>query len=119
MKKVMQKRIKASKQKATELVRYANPKSKNKPSITRIQEILSANIPYVGERPTIVNVSVIDYSKNDIIKSAHFKVATSNNKIFKISAYEHLTPQSAEQKEIDKTATFPSGLFNIFHSEIN
>lgn len=117
MTKEMQKRIKESKQRAIELVRYANPKSKIRPSIERVTEILSMNIPYCGDKPVITNISVTEYHKNDIIKSAHFRVEIANGKVFDISAYQHLTGRTQEQKEEDKTATFPSGLFNIFHSE--
>ena len=111
-----------SKQRAAELIRYASPNNgrnmKNRPTIERVTEILSGCIPYNAEKPVISNISVMEYSKNDIIKSAHFRVETENGKAFKISAYQHLKGRTQEEKEADKTATFPSGLFNIFHSEI-
>lgn len=118
MTREMLKMVKESKQRAAELVRFANPKSKNRPSVERVTEILSNNIPYCGEKPVITNISVTEYHKNNIIKSAHFMVETANGKVFKISAYQHLKGRTQEEKEADKSATFPSGLFNIFHFEI-
>lgn len=119
MTREMQKMIMESKQQAAELIRFANPKSKNTSSIGRVTEILSNNIPYCnGEKPVITNISVSRYSKNRIIKSAQFRVKTADGKVFKIDAYQNLTGRTQEEKEADKTATFPSGLFNIFYSEI-
>lgn len=114
----MQKSIKGNKQRAAELVRYANPKSKNRPSIERITEILSMHVPYCGKKPAITNFSVMSYHKNSIIKTAYYRVELDNGKAWKITAYQHLKGRTPEEKEADKTATFPSGLFNIFHDEI-
>lgn len=113
-----QKRIKESKQRAAELVRYANPKSKNRPAIELVTEILSMNIPYRTEKPVITGVAVTYYHKNSIIKTARFKVETADGKVFEITAYQHLKGRTPEEKEADKTATFPSGMFNIFHEQI-
>jgi hypothetical protein len=114
-----QKAIRESKQRAAILVQYANPKSKIRPSIELVTEILSANIPYLhGDKPVITTISITKYHKNAIIKSACFRVETTNGKVFEISAYQQLTGRTQKEKEADKTATFPSGLFNIFHSEI-
>ena len=105
---------------AAELVRYANPKSKSKPPVERITELLKEYIPYRYDegKPEITNFSVTRWNVNRIIRSAQFRVETSNGKVFEIDAYQHLTGRTQEQKEQDKTADFPSGLFNIFHSEL-
>lgn len=112
------KRIKESKQRAAELVRYANPKSRKRPTMERITEIMERNIPYCGQKPIITNISVTEYHKNNIIETAYFRVDTTDGKAFKITAYKNLKGRTPEKKEADKTAEFPSGLFNIFHEEI-
>ena len=114
----MQNMIKANKQRAIELVRFANPKSRIRPTVECVMEILSMYLPYGKDKPVITNMSVIEYHKNNIIKSAYFRVETASGRVFKISAYQNLTGRTQQQKEEDKTATFPSGLFNIFHDEI-
>ena len=114
-----QKLIKKNKQEAAELVRYANPKSKSRPSIDRVMKILLPHIPYCGiAKPVITKVEVSRYSQNSIIKCAYFRVETADSKAFEISVYQKLTGRKQAEKEADKTATFPSGLFNIFHDEI-
>jgi hypothetical protein len=118
MTREMLKMVKESKQRSSELIRYANPKSKNRPSIESVTEILLSNIPYSGQRPVITTFIVTDYNKNDIIKSAHFNVEIENGKTFEITAYQHLKGRTQEEKEIDKTTSFPSRLFNIFHAEV-
>lgn len=119
MTREMQKNIKRVKEQAAILVRYANPRSKNKPTFERVKEILSRHIPYCGGVvPAIVSVEVSEFHRNSIIKSAYFIVTVENGKKYKISAYENLTGRTPEQKEADKTADFPSGLFRIFHDEI-
>ena len=118
MTREMQKRIKESKQRAAELVRYANPKSKINPSLEAVTKILLMSIPYRTIKPVITKVEVIRYSQNPIIKCAYFRVETADDKAFEISVYQYLTGRTKEEKEADKTATFPSGLFNIFHDEI-
>ena len=120
MTREMLKMVKESKQRAAELVRYANPKSKSKPSIEHITEILTASIPYKYSegKPVITSFNVTRWNVNHIIRSARFQVETSNGKTWKIDAYEQLKGRTTEEKEYDKTATFPSGLFNIYHSEI-
>jgi hypothetical protein len=118
MNREMQKMIKASKQRAAELVRYANPRSKSKPSVECVTEILLGSIPYCQERPIISSFAVTRYNRNCLIRSARFQVEITNGKAWEIDAYEHLKGRTPEEKERDKTATFPSGLFNIFHSEI-
>jgi len=120
MTREMQQLVKKTKLDSAELVRYANPKSKTIPSLERITEILSGNIPYrfCEGKPTITNIRVTEYHRNHIIKTARFKVETSNNRTFEITAYQHLTGRTPEEKEADKTADFPSGLFKIFHKEI-
>ena len=113
-----QKRIKESKQRAAALVRYANPKSKIRPSLETVTKILLMSIPYRTIKPVITKVEVIRYSQNPLIKCAYYRVETANGKIFNIDAYQYLKGRTQEEKEADKTATFPSGLFNIFHDEI-
>jgi hypothetical protein len=122
MNREMQRTIRERKQEATDLIKYALPQNGRNmascPTKERVTEILSKNIPYCGEKPVITNINVIEFHKNDIIRSAYFKVETSNGKVFKISAYQNLKGRTPEQKEADKTETFPSGLFTIFHDEI-
>lgn len=113
------KRIRESKARAALLVRYANPKSKSKPTEKEVLEILSRNIPYCGTvRPVIEKFTVTEFHRNPIIKTARYIVELDNGKRYKITAYENLKGRTPEEKEADKTATFPSGLFNIFHDEI-
>lgn len=112
------KRIKESKQRAAELIRYANPRSKSEPTAERVEELLLTHIPYRTERPTITSFEVTRYNVNRLIRSARFLVETSDGKTWEIDAYEHLKGRTPEEKEADKVATFPSGLFNVFHSEI-
>ena len=113
-----QRRIRESKQRAAELVRYANPRSKSKPSVERVTELLLMNIPYSTVRPIVMSFNVTGWNRNSIIRAAQYKVETTDGKVWEIDAYEHLKGRTQEQKEADKTATFPSGLFNIFHSDI-
>jgi hypothetical protein len=119
MTREMQKRIKQTKENAAILIRYANPRSKSKPAFEQVKEILSRHIPYCGGVvPAIVSVEISEFHRNSIIKSAYFIVTVENGKKYKISAYENLTGRTPEQKEADKNADFPSGLFRIFHDEI-
>jgi CYTH domain-containing protein len=117
MTREMMKRIKESKQRAAELVRYANPKSKSKPSIEHVTEILAGSIPYRTERPVITNINITRYSVNRLIRTARFLVETVQGETWEIDAYENLTGRTLEEKEQDKAATYPSGLFNIFHKK--
>lgn len=113
------KRIRQAKENAALLVRYANPKSKSKPTEEQVLEILYRHIPYRGTvRPIIKSFTVTRFERNRIIRCAYFVVELDNGKHYEISAYEHLTGRTPEQKEEDKTATYPSGLFTIFHDEI-
>ena len=119
MTREMQRMIKRAKENAAILVRYANPRSKSKPAFEQVKEILSRHIPYCdGVIPAIVSVEIAEFHRNSIIKSAYFVVTVENGKKYKISAYENLTGRTPEQKEADKNADFPSGLFKIFHDEI-
>jgi hypothetical protein len=118
MTREMLRMVKENKERAAELVRYANPRSKSKPSVERITELLQVHIPYKTDRPVVTSFSVIRWNRNPIIRSAQYKVETADGKVWRIDAYEHLKGRTLEEKEADKTATFPSGLFNIFHSEI-
>lgn len=115
----MMKRIKQNKENAALLVRYANPKSKSKPTDEQVLEILYRHIPYCGTiRPIIKYFTVSRFNRNKIIKSAYFVVELDNGKSYEISAYQDLKGRTPEEKEADKTAEFPSGLFTIFHTEI-
>ena len=121
MTREMMKRIRERKQEAAELVRYATPRTgriHNWPSKEHVAEILIQHIPYMTERPTITDFRVLYYNRNRIIKSAKYRVETSDGKAWEIDAYENLTGRTPQQKEEDKTADFPSGLFKIFHEEI-
>lgn len=119
MTKEMQKAIKERKAEAALVVRYANPKSKSKPTTEQVLEILKRHIPYCGTiRPAIEKFTVSKFNRNPIQRSVHFLVELDNGKKWDISVYENLRGRTPEEKEADKTATFPSGLFNIFHDEI-
>ena len=122
MKREIQKLVKERKQEAIDLIRYASIKNgrnmKNRPTIEHVTEILSQKFPYHGEKPSITNISVMGYHKNSIIKTAYFRIDLSDGRSFKITAYQHLKGRTQEEREADKTATFPSGLFNCFHDEI-
>lgn len=119
MTREMMKRIREHKAEAALLVRYANPKSKSKPTAKEVLAILYRHIPYCGTvRPVINSFSVTRFNRNAIIKSAYFVVELDNGKSYEISAYEDLKGRTPEEKEADKTAEFPSGLFTIFHTEI-
>lgn len=119
MTREMQALVKRAKEQAAVLVRYANPRSKSKPMLDQVKNILSRHIPYCnGVVPAIVSFEVSEFHRNSIIRSAYFIVAVENGKKYEISAYEHLTGRTPEQREADKTADFPSGLFTIFHDEI-
>ncbi len=113
-----QKEIKRRKQEAAKLVRYANPRSKSRPSVELVSEILLSHIPYRFQKPVVSSFVVTEYHRNRLIKCAYFNVETADGKVFEISAYEHLKGRTPEEKEADRTASFPSGLFRIFHSEI-
>lgn len=119
MTREMQKAIKERKAEAALLVRYANPKSKSKPTVEQVLEVLKRHIPYCGTiRPAIEKFTVTEFNRNPIQRSAHFLVELDNGKQWDISVYENLKGRTPEEKEADKTTTFPSGLFNIFHDEI-
>ena len=118
MTREMMKRIRERKQLAAELVQYANPKSRKRSSVERITEILERYIPYSGEKPVITNISVTGYHKNSIIEIAYFRAHTADDKSFEITACKELKGRTPEEKEADKTAQFPSGLFNVFYKEI-
>lgn len=119
MTREMQKAIKERKAEAALLVRYANPKSKSKPTTEQVLEVLKRHIPYCGTiRPAIEKFAVTEFNRNPIQRSAHFIVELDNGKKWDISVYESLKGRTPEEKEADKTATFPSGLFKIFHDEI-
>lgn len=117
----MMKRIKERKLEAKKLVQYANPKSRSKINEAELMEILKKHIPYKFSegKPEIKNVAIEKFNRNSIIKSAYFIIELSNGAKWKISAYDNLKGRSEEVKERDKNATFPSGLFRIFHDEIN
>lgn len=118
MTREMMNRIKERKQRAAELVQYANPKSRKRPTMERIIEIMEWHIPYCGEKPVITDISVTEYHKNSIIEVAYFKANTADGRTFEITAYKNLKGRTPEEKEADRTATFPSGLFTIFYKEI-
>ena len=119
MTRQMQRRIRQVKEVSAILVRYANPRSKRRPTYEQVKEILSRHIPYSGGMvPSIVSFEISQFNRNAIIKSARFIVTVENGKKYEITAYEELTGRTPEQKEADKNAEFPSGLFRIFHDEI-
>lgn len=91
MTKDMMKRIKKNKENAALLVRYANPKSKSKPTEEEVLEILYRHIPYCGTRPAIKSFTVSRFNRNKIIKCAYFVVELDNGKTYEISAYQDLS----------------------------
>lgn len=95
-------------------------KSKAQKRLARAKEDLQyLREAYVcGEKPVITDISVTEYHKNSIIETAYFKVNTADGRTFEITAYKNLKGRTPEEKEADRTATFPSGLFTIFHGEI-
>lgn len=119
MTRAMQMLIRENKEKAALLVRYANPKSKSKPTVEQVFEIFKRQIPYRGTAlPVIEKFTVSKFNRNPIQRSAHFIVELDNGKKWEISAYERLRGRTPREKEADKTATFPSGLFTIFTKEL-
>lgn len=120
MTREMMNNIKRAKEQAKLLVRYANPKSKSKPTEQQVLEILHRHIPYcVAVRHAIEKFTVSRFSRNEIIRSAYFIVELDNGEKYEISAYENLKGRTLEEREADKTANYPSGLFTIFHSKID
>lgn len=120
MTREMQQSIKLRKAQAATLVKYANPKSRSKPTADEVNAILVRHIPYTFTegKPIITNVEVTHYSKNTLIAVSRFMVELSNGKVWEISAYQHLKDtRTPEEKEADKTANFPSGLFTIGHAD--
>jgi hypothetical protein len=109
---------KKNRQEAVELIQYANPKSKSRPTIERVTEILNGRVLYSGKKPEIISIIVKRYNRNSIIRSAQFTVTTSEGRTFTIDAYQHLKGRTQEEKEADKVATFPSLLFNTFSTEV-
>jgi len=119
MNRKTQQLIRECKAEAAEIIRYANPKSRIKPAIEHITEILTMHVPYSGRiKPIIENIEVVRYTRNDLIKTAIINVSLDNGKRYRISAYQELKGRSPELREQDKTAMFPSGLFRIYHDEI-
>jgi hypothetical protein len=122
MKKEMMQLIKQSKQEAATLVRFANPHTQHHtkylPTAARITEILLRHIPYGTEKPVITGFRVSEFHSNALIKTARFIVTLANGDTYEITAYQHMKGRTAEEKEADKKVTFPSGLFNVFHTKI-
>lgn len=81
MTREMQALVKRAKEQAAVLVRYANPRSKSKPTLDQVKNILSRHIPYCdGVVPAIVSCEVSEFHRNSIIRSAYFIVAVENGK---------------------------------------
>ena len=113
--------IRQHKANAATLIRYANPKSRKKPTLEEVRAILNRQIPFVPltEKPTITSITVTGYSKNSIIKSARFEIQLDNGKMYKITAFEDVKDvRTQEEKELDRLADYPSGMFKIFRDEI-
>jgi hypothetical protein len=53
-----------------------------------------------------------------VIKCATFKVTLANSKIWEIKTCQFLKGRTPEEREADKTADYPSGLFRFWHKEI-
>lgn len=119
MKMEMLKRVKEVRQEAAELVRYANPRSRIRPTYEWVVEKMVRHIPYgCGARPVIKSVTVKSYECNRIIKTARFLVETESRGTWEITAYEDRVARTPAEREADKEASFPSGLFKIFHDKV-
>lgn len=121
MTRSMQRLIKEKKEERAKLIQLANPRSRKRISEAEAIQILKRHIPYIsyaGTSNEIEKFEIKSYNKNSIQKSARFIVYTKDERIFEISVYQSLRPQSKEEKEADRTATFPSGLFGIYHDQI-
>ena len=111
--------IKERKQQTSDLVRYANPKSRTRPCIERVIQIVSDKIPYSGiTRPVVTGATTTYYSRNSLIKTARFRVETAFHGAWEVTAYQHLKGRSNEERQADNNSTFPSGLFTIFTNKI-
>ena len=117
MNKVIQESIKRERLFAESLVRYANHKSRVKPSEEWVREVLSSHLPF-SWKTTIAEFKVTEYGRNEIIKTARFSAITQCGKAVAFTAYQDLKGRTPEEKEHDKTAMFPSGLFKIFRHEV-
>jgi hypothetical protein len=104
---------------AKTLVKYANPLSRTKPADERVLTILKKKIPHgFGEQVIIEHFDVVEFSRNRLIKCARFNVYLDNGKVWEITAYERLVGRTLEEREEDKTRTFPSDFFNTFYTDI-
>lgn len=111
--------VKERKQQSADLIRYANPKSRTRPCLERVVQIVGDKIPYKGiTRPVVTNTIVTYYSCNSLIKTARFRVETAFHGAWEITAYQHRRGQSKEERQADNNSTFPSGLFTIFADKI-
>ena len=102
----MMKRIKKNKENAALLVRYANPKSKSKPTEEEVLEILYRHIPYCGTRPAIKSFTVSRFNRNKIIKCAYFVVELDNGKTYEISAYQDLKGRTPKGRGQNRRISF-------------
>jgi len=120
MTREMQQTIKRRKQEAADLVRFANPRSKSKPTAEQIKDILLPHIPYSYSegKPVITEFSIKSFSTNHMVGYADYLVKLETGKMWMISAYDHKTGRTPKQRAEDKTADWPSGYFVIFHDEV-
>ena len=66
MTREMQALVKRAKEQAAVLVRYANPRSKSKPTLEQVKNILARHIPYCnGVVPAIVSCEVSEFHHNE------------------------------------------------------
>lgn len=118
MTREMQRRIRESKQRAKTLVRFANPRTRKRPTTDEVMAIIcKAGVPF-QLRGEVVDFKVNSYSSGQLIRAARYTVTVSGGRQFLITAYQHMAPDSPEEKALDAKLDLPSGLYNIFSQEI-
>ena len=112
------KMVKERKQQAAELIRFANPKSRIRPSVERVIQVVSGKIPYKTSIPCVTSVTATYYSKNSLIETARLRVETAFHGAWEVTAYKNLVGRSEQERQADSVADFPSGLFKVFADKI-
>lgn len=119
MTREMQARIREVTKEAKALVDFANPKARTKINPLYVKWLLSRHIPYAAtNKPEVMEFDCIRFTSNPLVSVAEYRVKTINNGTWQIAAYYDKTGRTPEQKQDDKTAMFPSGLFKIFHTRL-
>lgn len=119
MTREMQARIREVTKEAKALVDFANPKARTKINPLYVKWLLSRHIPYAAtNKPEILDFERILFTSNSLVSHVEYRVKTVNNGTWQIDAYYDKKGRTPEQKQDDKTAMFPSGLFKIFHTRM-